>query len=99
MIVRYGLHLWCAVGRWWQGTAGGVQRIGDRGPPHGWRISAALQRGQGWFVIDFCGLVPRKHAEDGRHLRYLSVVELSFEICFDGPKRCGYLVVGTNVRF
>ena len=30
---------------------------------------------------------------------YLSAVELSFEISFDGLKRCGYLVVGTKLRF
>ena len=32
-------------------------------------------------------------------LGYLSAVELSFEISFDGLKRCGYCVVGTKLRF
>ena len=55
-----------------------------------------------WFVIDSCvfgGCGPHEHAEGGQHLAYLSAVELSFEISFDGSKWCGYCVVGTRLRF
>ena len=63
-------------------------------------LEAALRVSHGEMVHHRLLWIGASQARGGQPgSAYLSAVELSFEISFDGFKRWGYCVVGTKLRF